>query len=86
MLVLIFELLLAIKLLPIRKFVERQIIKIYPKYNKLNKWKKRFILLICFILIYLILKYLIINILLMEILNIPVEEQINEFIDKTIPK
>jgi len=83
-LVLILELLLVIKLLPITKFIEKQIIKFYPKYNALNKWLKRLILLICFILIYVILKYLIVNIIMMKILGIPVEEQINDFINRTL--
>jgi len=82
-LILILELLLVIKLLPLTPYIEKQIIKYYPRYNNFNKWKKRLILLICFILIYMILKYLIINIIMTKILNIPVEEQIYDFINKT---
>ncbi len=83
-LVLIFELLLLIKLLPISKFIEKKLIKIYPKYSKFNIWVKRLILLVCFIIVYLILKLIIINLILEGIFNIPVEEQINDFINKSL--
>ena len=44
-LVLILELLLFIKVLPVTKFVEEKILlNIYPKYKKFSIWKKGLIL------------------------------------------
>ncbi len=83
-LVLIFEILLFIKILPIRKFVEEKIIKYYPKYNNFNIWIKRLIFLVFYILIFEILKLVIINIIMIKILNIPVEQQIYDFINQSI--
>ena len=65
-LVLIFEILLFIKILPIRKFVEEKIIKYYPKYNNFNIWIKRLIFLVLYILIFEILKLVIINIIMIK--------------------
>ncbi len=82
-LVLILEILLFIKILPITKFVEEKILKYYPKYNNFNIWIKRLILFGFYILIFIILKFVIVNVIMMKILNIPVEEQIYDFINKT---
>ena len=82
-LVLILEILLFIKLLPITKFVEGKIIRYYPKYDNFNIWIKRLILLVSWILIFIILKFIIVNIIMIKILNIPVEQQIYDFINKT---
>ena len=79
-LVLIFELLLIIQLLPISSFTEKRIIKYYPEYKKFNIWVKRLILLVVFILVYLILKFIIIDIILTKIFDIPVQAQIKDFV------
>ena len=79
-LILVLELLLFIKVLPITEFVDEKIVKYYPKYKKFNIWKKRLILFVFFILIFVILKFIIVNIIMIKILNIPIEEQIYEFI------
>ena len=82
-LVLILEILLLIKILPVTKFIEKIIVRYYPKYGNFNIWIKRLIMFVSFILIYVILKLIIVNIIMIKILNIPVEEQINDFINKT---
>ena len=82
-LVLILEILLFIKVLPITKFVENKILRYYPKYNNFNIWIKRLILFGFYILIFIILKFVIVNIIMIKILNIPVEQQIYDFINKT---
>ena len=82
-LVLILEILLFIKVLPITKFVEERIVKCCPKYNNFNIWIKRLILFGFYILIFIILKFIIVNIIMIKILNIPVEQQIYDFINKT---
>jgi len=81
-LILILELLLFIKVLPVTEFVDEKLVKYYPKYKKFNIWKKRLILFIFFILIFVILKFIIVNIIMIKILDIPVEEQIYEFINE----
>ena len=81
-LVLVLEILLLIKVLPVTKFVEKAFVKVYPKYVGLSIWAKRLLLFAFFILLYVILKFLIVNVIMIEILNIPVEEQINEFINR----
>ncbi len=81
-LILILELLLFIKVLPVTEFVDEKLVKYYPKYKKFNIWKKRLILFIFFILILVILKYIIVNIIMIKILNIPIEEQIYDFINE----
>ncbi|MCK4397374.1 MAG: hypothetical protein KAV25_00085 [Methanophagales archaeon] len=81
-LVLILELLLFIKVLPVTEFVDEKLVKYYPKYKKFNIWKKRAILFAFFVFIFVILKFIIINIMIIKILNIPIEEQIYEFINK----
>lgn len=83
-LVLILEILLFIKILPIKKVIEEKIVRYYPKYDNFNIWIKRLILFVSYILIYVILKFIIVNIIMIEILNIPVEEQIYDFINKTL--
>lgn len=83
-LVLILEILLFIKMLPVTKFIEKIIVRYYPKYNNFNIWVKRLIMFVFFILIYVILKFIIVNIIMIKILNIPVEEQIYDFINKTL--
>jgi len=85
-LVLILELLLFIKVLPVTGFVDEKIVKYYPKYKKFNIWKKRLILFVSFILIFVILKFIIVNIIMIKILNIPIEEQIYEFINEYLEK
>jgi len=69
-LVIILEILLFIKLFPITKYIEGNIIKFYPKYSNLNIWIKRLILFIFYILIYVILKFLIVNVIMIKILNV----------------
>jgi hypothetical protein len=89
--VLFLEILLFIKLtmgiLPITKFVEEKIVRYYPKYNNFNIWIKRLILfvfyLLIFVILYTILKFIIVNIIMMKLLNIPVQDQIYDFINKT---
>ena len=81
-LVLILEILLLIKLLPITQLIEKGIIRYYPKYKNLNIWVKRLILFAFYILAYIILKFVIVNVIMIGILNIPVEEQINDFISR----
>ena len=83
-LVIILEILLFIKILPITKFIEDRVTKYYPKYNDFNIWIKRLIRFVFYILIYMILKFIIVNIIMIEILNIPVEEQIYDFINRTL--
>ena len=86
-LVLILELLLFIKVLPVTGFVDEKIVKYYPKYKKFNIWKKRLILFAFFILIFVILKFIIVNIIMIKILNsLPIEEQIYEFINEYLEK
>ena len=82
-LVIILEILLLIKLIPISRYFEKRVIKYYPKYENFNIWVKRFILLVFYILIYMILKYIIVNIIMIGILDIPIEEQIYDFINKS---
>ena len=55
-LVLILELLLFIKVLPVTEFVEEKIVKYYPKYKKFNIWKKRLILFVFFIVLFILIK------------------------------
>jgi len=82
-LVLILEILLLIKILPVTKFVEGKIAKYYPSYNNFNIWIKRLILFAFWVLIYVILKFIIVNIIMIKLLNIPVEEQIYDFINRS---
>jgi len=82
-LVLILEILLLIKLLPVRQFVEGKIIGRYPHYSGLNVWIRRIILFAIYVLFYTVLRFIIVNIIMISILHIPVEEQIYDFINKT---
>jgi len=82
-LVLILEILLLIKLLPVRQLIEGKIIGRYPQYSSLNVWIRRIILFAVYVLLYTILKFIIVNVIMMSILHIPVEEQIYDFINKT---
>ena len=82
-LVLILEILLLIKLLPVRQFIEGKIIGRYPHYSSLNVWIRRIILFAVYVLIYTVLKFIIVNIIMMAMLHIPVEEQIYDFINRT---
>lgn len=85
-LVLILEILLFIKLLPVTKFVEGVIVEYFQEYKNLNAWTKRIILFTSYVLIYVILKTIIVNVIMIGVLNIPVEEQIYEFINQTLNK
>jgi len=82
-LVLILEILLLIKLLPVRQFIEEKIISRYPHYSSLNVWIRRIILFAVYILLYTVLKFIVVNVIMVGILNIPVEEQIYDFINQT---
>jgi hypothetical protein len=82
--VLLFEILLIIKTLPIREFIEKNIIKHFPKYKNIKKPIRYLILLACYILLYILIKWIIINLLLVKIFNIPIEEQIYEFINHSM--
>jgi hypothetical protein len=44
--ILLLEILLLAKTLPITKFIEGKIVKHYPRYQNLNIWVKRLILLV----------------------------------------
>jgi len=83
-LIIILEILLLIKLLPISEYLEKRILKYYPKYKNLNIWIKRLILFIFYVLIYMILKFIIVKIILIGMLGLPVEEQIYDFINKSL--
>ncbi|MBU4267041.1 MAG: hypothetical protein L6300_06920 [Syntrophaceae bacterium] len=82
-LVLILEILLLIKLLPVRQFIEGKIISRYPQYSSLNVWVRRIILFAVYVLLYTVLKFIIVNVIMMAMLHIPVEEQIYDFINRT---
>jgi len=82
-LVLILEILLLIKLLPVRQFVEGKIISRYPHYSSLNVWIRRITLFAIYVLLYTVLKFIIVNVIMISILHIPVEEQIYDFINRT---
>ena len=79
-LVMILEILLLIKILPITKYVEGKIVRYYPRYENFNIWIKRLILLVVYIVVYALLKFVVVNIIMIGILNIPIEEQIYDFI------
>ena len=81
-LVLIFESILVIKLLPIRSLIEKTIVNHYPQYDNLNKWVKLLVVFSFYIVFFMILKFIIVNLIMTGLLNIPVEDQINEFIAK----
>ncbi len=85
-LVLILEILLFIKLLPVTKFVEGVVVEYFPDYENLNAWIKRVTLFILYVLIYVVLKFIIVNVVMIGIFNIPVEEQMYEFINQTLNK
>jgi len=80
-LIIVFEVLLVAKTLPITEFIKKKIIEYFPRYQSFNIWMRRLILLIVWFLIYAALKFIIIDIFMMQILHIPVEQQIYEFME-----
>ena len=81
----LIEVLLIIKYFLTRKFLEKQIIKINPKYQKLKNWKKQIILILIYIAIFMLIKFVIINLIAKGIFNINFKEQISNLVNNTNP-
>lgn len=81
----LLEVLLIIKYFLTRKFLEEQIIKINPKYQKLKNWKKQTILILIYITIFMLIKFIVINLIAKGIFNIDFREQINNLVNSTNP-
>lgn len=82
-LVIILEIFVIIRSIPVTKFAERKIIQYYPKYKKFNKWIKRFILLVIYVIFFIILKFIILDLIIEGIFNVSVSEQINDLINQS---
>jgi hypothetical protein len=81
-LVLVFEIVLLIKILPITPVIERCIIRIYQPYEQWRLWLKRLVLFILWFLAFLILRFVIVDLLMVTLLNIPIEEDLQIFMDR----
>ena len=81
-LVIALEILLLIRTLPVRKFIERRFLTMYPGYRHLSVFLRRMIVLSSYIMLFLIAKFTVMDIIMTRIMEIPVNEQLNELVEK----
>jgi hypothetical protein len=81
--VIFFVLLLLLRFVNVKKYLEAKFLHHYPQYEHLPGWAKWAILLVAYLPIFMVFKWVIMNVVLEGIFSIPVNEEMQEWMLST---
>jgi hypothetical protein len=69
-----FVLLMLLRFVNVKKYLEMKFLHHYPQYEHLPGWAKWLILIIAYILVFMVFKWILMNVVLEGIFQVPVNE------------